>query len=193
MADTSRNLHQLLKGKQQYSALYGVYTEVLYDLTAVLKESAAEGETAKTTITAPPSIEDFREQRRRKRKPTDTNQRSKKPTTSTTKVNDPKLQSKPEAPTRNFFAPLVSTEMEAGHGDEADDTTERQQHQAPSSQAGRLPPIVLTPHVNMIQLQRQLKGLLKGNFEFRNTRNGTSCYEKKMADFFSHPLSLREK
>jgi hypothetical protein len=32
-------------------------------------------------------------------------------------------------------------------------------------------------------LQRQLKGLLKGNFEFRNTRNGTTDVTKEMADF----------
>jgi hypothetical protein len=44
MGETRRNLHQLLKEKQLYSALYGVYTEVLHDLMAVLKESAAKGE-----------------------------------------------------------------------------------------------------------------------------------------------------
>jgi hypothetical protein len=59
---TRRNLQQLLKGKQLYSSLYGVHTEVLHDLTAVLKESAANGETAKTTITPLPSIEKYREQ-----------------------------------------------------------------------------------------------------------------------------------
>jgi hypothetical protein len=67
MADTRRNLHQLLKGKQLYSALYGVYVEVLHDLTSVLKESTAEEKTAKTTITAPPSNEKFHEQRRQTR------------------------------------------------------------------------------------------------------------------------------
>lgn len=36
MVDTGRNFHQLLKGKQLYSTLYEVYTEVLHDLTAVL-------------------------------------------------------------------------------------------------------------------------------------------------------------
>jgi hypothetical protein len=55
MVETRRNLHQYLKGKQLYSTLYGVYTEVLHDLTAVLKESAAKGETAKITTTEPPS------------------------------------------------------------------------------------------------------------------------------------------
>jgi hypothetical protein len=71
IAETRRNFHQFLKGKQLYSALYGVYTEVLHDLTAVLKENAAREEAAKTTITGPPSIEEYREQRSRKRKPTD--------------------------------------------------------------------------------------------------------------------------
>jgi hypothetical protein len=94
-----------------------VYTEVLYGLTAVLKQSAAKGETTKTTITAPPSIDEFSE-KRRKRKPTDdANERAKKPTTFTTEVSDSQFQSKPEVPTRNFFAPQRSIEMEA------DDTT----------------------------------------------------------------------
>jgi hypothetical protein len=142
MAVARRNLHQLLKGLQIYSALHGTYTEVLHDLTAVSRESAANGETAKTTITAPPSIAEFRERRRRKLESTDdSNQGAKKPTASTTGVNDPQFHSKPEVPTRNFFAPLRSIEMEADHGDDADDTTERQQHQALASQACRPPPL----------------------------------------------------
>jgi hypothetical protein len=43
MAETRWNVHQFLKGKQLYSTLYGVYTEVLHDLTAVLKGGAAKG------------------------------------------------------------------------------------------------------------------------------------------------------
>lgn len=54
--------------------------------------------------------------------------------------------------------------MEADHGQVAEDNTERQQHQAPPNQAGRPPTIVPTSQVNLIQLQRRLKGLLKGNF-----------------------------
>jgi hypothetical protein len=158
MAEAKRNLHQLLRGKQLYSALSGEYTEVLYDLTAVLKGSAAKGETAKTTIISPPSIEEFREQGRRKRKPKDeADKRAKKPTTSNTGVNEPQLRSKYEVPTRNFFAPLRSIKMEAEDGDDVDDTTERQQHQAPSSHAGRQPSIVVTSQLILVQLQRQLK------------------------------------
>jgi hypothetical protein len=110
--------------RELYGALYGAYTEVLHDLTAVLRGSAANEETAKTTITAPPSIEEFRERRRRKLKSTDdSDERSGKRTVSTAGMNDPQLRSKPEVPTRNFFAPLRSIEMEADHGDDADDTT----------------------------------------------------------------------
>jgi hypothetical protein len=88
-----------------------------------------------------------------KRKPTDnTDKRGKKPTTSTTGATDPQLQSKPEVPTLNFLAPPRSTEMEADQGDDADYTTEHQQYQTPSSQAGRLLPIALTSKVNLIQL-----------------------------------------
>jgi hypothetical protein len=65
MSETRRNLHQFWKRKQ----LYGVYTQVPHDLTAVLEESAAKRETAKPTITEPLSNEEFQERRRRKRKP----------------------------------------------------------------------------------------------------------------------------
>jgi hypothetical protein len=150
----------------------------------VLKESATKRETAQTTITAPPSIEEFREQRRRKRKPTDeADNTANKSTTSNPGVSDPQLRSKPEVPTQNFFAPLRSIEMEADHGGDADTTTERQQHQAPSSQAGKPPPIVLTSQANLMQLRRQLKGLMKGNFEYRSTRNGTRVVTKETANF----------
>jgi hypothetical protein len=55
--------------------------------------------------------------------------------------------------------------MESDHGDDADKTTKRQQHQTTSSQAGRPPPIVLASQVNLIQLQKQLKCLLEVNSE----------------------------
>jgi hypothetical protein len=64
------------------------------------------------------------------------------------------------------MAPLRSIEMEADHGDDADDTTEHQQHQVPSNQADRPPTILLTSKVNWIQLQRQLKYLaIRCHFE----------------------------
>jgi hypothetical protein len=44
MAETRRNLHQLLKGKQLYCALYRGCTGVPHDLATVLEESAAKGD-----------------------------------------------------------------------------------------------------------------------------------------------------
>jgi hypothetical protein len=52
-----------------------------------------------------------------------------------------------------------------------------------SSQASRPPPIVLTSTTNLMQLQRNIKGIVTGNFEFRNTRSGTRIVTKEMADF----------
>jgi hypothetical protein len=182
MAETRRNVDQLLKGKQLYSVTYSVYTEALHDLTAALKESAAKRESAKTTITATSSTEEFREQRRRKRKSTDdADKRAKKPTTSTTGVSDTQLRSKPKVPTRNIFAPLKSIEMEDDHGNDEQYSIDGQQQKAPSRQVCRALPILLASQANLIQLQRQLQGSLKGNFEFRSTSNGTRVVTK----FFS--------
>jgi hypothetical protein len=66
-------------------------------------------------------------------------------------VSNPQLQLKPYVPTRNFFALL---RWEADHRDNADDGNI-------SSQAGRPPPIVLTPEVNLIHLQRQRRAYSK--------------------------------
>lgn len=47
------------------------------------------------------------------------------------------------------------------------------------------PQIILTSAVNLIQLQKQLKNVVEGNFEFRSTRNGTRVITKSLADFQS--------
>lgn len=95
---------------------------------AVPKESAASGETARTTITESPSNEEFSEHSRQKRRPSDNaDKRTKKPATSTMGGNDPHLRSKDEVPTWSFFAPLRSAEIETDHGDGADDSIEGQQ------------------------------------------------------------------
>jgi hypothetical protein len=105
MADTRINLQQLLRGKQLYRTLHGVYTEALVYLKAVLEQSAAKGETAKTTITAPPSIEKFREQRRQKRKLRgDDDTRAKKPTSNTGDKDPPTAVETSSYP--DFFWPI---------------------------------------------------------------------------------------
>jgi hypothetical protein len=47
------------------------------------------------------------------------------------------------------------------------------------------PPIILTSAVNLILLQKQLKGLVSENSEFRSTRNGTRVISRSLADFQS--------
>jgi hypothetical protein len=42
---------------------------------------------------------------------------------------------------------------------------------------------VLTSAANLIQLQKQIKGVAKQHFEFRNTRNGTRVVTKDMVDY----------
>jgi hypothetical protein len=63
---TSRNLNQPLKGKPLYSALNGVYAEVLNDLKVILKESAAKDE-ATSPVKEGEANEEFCKQKRRKR------------------------------------------------------------------------------------------------------------------------------
>jgi hypothetical protein len=46
-------------------------------------------------------------------------------------------------------------------------------------------PIILTSTTNLIQLQKQLQNVVKENFEFRSTRNGTRGITRVMADFQS--------
>jgi hypothetical protein len=113
-----------------------VNKKVLHDFTAVLKDSAVKVETAKATITE--TSEKFREQRSREWKHSDNaDKRTKKPATSAAEVNDSLMCSMDEVPTRNLFGPLRTVEMEADFGAHADVTTDGQQQQAPSSQAGR--------------------------------------------------------
>jgi hypothetical protein len=179
-AETSRNLHQLLVGKPLYSALQGVYAQVLIDLKGVLQESAAKGDAAFTSVSGTEGNE-FREQRRRKRNYSEIPEnKSKKPTTA---LNDPRLRRQQEIPTRNFFDILRTTEMEKSQSDAADHSTTNQQELTPTNRTGRPPPIVLTSQVNLIEIQKRLKSVTKGDLELRSTKNGTRVVTKEMADF----------
>jgi hypothetical protein len=164
-----------------YSALFGVYTEVLHELKGVLQGNVTTREAANYTNQPEPATNDeFREQRRRKRNSSDGQVKTaKKAHPPTTSANDPRLRRQQEVPTRNFFAPLRSSQMETGE-EIAIEHSENQQ--AASSQMGRPPPIVQTSEVNLIALQRQLK-TISSSFEFRSTRKGTKVVTKEMADF----------
>jgi hypothetical protein len=51
--------------------------------------------------------------------------------------------------------------------------------------SGRPPPIAMTSTTNLIQLQIDLKEHVKGEYEFRNTRNGTHVITKEMVDYLA--------
>jgi hypothetical protein len=57
--------------------------------------------------------------------------------------------------------------------------------ETPAAKSGRPPPIILTSTVNLTHLQKQVKSVLKQDFEFRTTRNGTKIITRNMADFQS--------
>jgi hypothetical protein len=48
---------------------------------------------------------------------------------------------------------------------------------------GRPSEIDLASATNLTQLQKQLKGMVKGNFEFYSSRNRSRVIDKTMADF----------
>jgi hypothetical protein len=50
--------------------------------------------------------------------------------------------------------------------------------EAVPGKAGRPPPTILTSKTNLIQLLKQLKNVVKDDFEFRSTRNGTRVTTK---------------
>jgi hypothetical protein len=82
----------------------------------------------------------------------------------TTGAIDQPIPSQLELPTRNFFKPRRTADMELEPTGDNSDRTNSHQQQPPSNQRGRRPPIILTSAINLIQLQKQLKGLVKGNF-----------------------------
>jgi hypothetical protein len=183
-AETRRNLYQVLQGKPLYSALHGVYSEVLADLKVVLQQSATKVQLQPNNEAA--AQDEFREQRRRKRNPSEEAAKKQK-TMPTTGIKDPRPRPQQDVATRNYFAPLRTTEMECeGSANEVADNPENPEdevQQRPASQTGRPPPIVLTSEENLIRLQKKLKSICKGSFEFRSTRNGTRVVTKEMADF----------
>jgi hypothetical protein len=81
--------------------------------------------------------------------------------------------------TRNFFAYFRATEMDSNTSGFEDMPHE----ESFPDKTGRLPPIMLTSQTNLIQLQRQPKGMVKDTFEFCSMRNRTRAIIKTMDDF----------
>jgi hypothetical protein len=85
------------------------------------------------------SPEEFREQRRRKRNPSEEQAKKSKPTPG---PRDPRIRTQCEVPTRNFFESLRASGMDVA--EETTDQPNEEQPQPSSGKSGRRPPIVLT-------------------------------------------------
>jgi hypothetical protein len=133
VVETRKNLHQHLKGKALYSALCGVYTEVLHELKGILQSSVAprEAENPASETETTPSNEEFREQRRRKpgqltRKAICTRHLCKWPSVAAARGPYKELRPPPPEVFRNGDREQV-----------AENPSESQQQQPASSQIGR--------------------------------------------------------
>jgi hypothetical protein len=71
-------------------------------------------------------------------------------------------------------------------------STEASPRETTTANTGRPSPIILTSAVNLIQLQKQLKNVMKDDFEFRSTRNGTRVVTRGMVDFQTMKSHLEE-
>jgi hypothetical protein len=163
-----------LSGKPLFSALHSIYTVTLGELKTMLKKSAPGQKKETPNSAGPPSAQDndFHKVRRRKRQSTsETDCTSKEPVPATP---EPK-----EVPTRNFFAPLWTTNMET----ESPCVEASMEEEAAPQKTCRPPPVFLTSPTNLIQLLRQLKNVIKDDFEFRSTWNGTRVVTKGIKDF----------
>jgi hypothetical protein len=158
--DNREDYFEVLKGKTLFSALYGLYTVTLHDLKKIKKDSTQQED-------------GFKKVHRRKRHCHEESTQAMK------KVALP--ESNVKVATRNFFAPLRTNDMDTDFPDTESTTTEK----AVEEKSGRPPPIVLTSSSNLMQLQKQLKGVAKDTFEFRSTKNGTRVVTKSMVDYQS--------
>jgi hypothetical protein len=148
----------------------------------LLKASASINQTAKPTST---QKEGFTEVRRRKRQSSDiAAQTSKKaaPAEASAHADVPH----PTVPTRNYFDPLRTTMDTDSSGSES-----TPQETVPAKTC-RPPPIILTSAANLIQLQKQLKHVVRKDFEFHNTRSGTRVLTRGMADFLAIKYHTKE-
>jgi hypothetical protein len=160
--DNRESYCKALSGKTLFSALYGTYTVTLNELKNVLKASGQAGQTKQE--------DGFKEVRSRKTHYTGeaacTPEKAALPTSTVTVA------------TKNFFAPSGQPTLKMMPLSESKSTKAEA-----TGKSGRPPPIILMSAANLIHLQKQLKGVAKQSFKFRNTKNGTRVITKDMVDY----------
>jgi hypothetical protein len=98
---------------------------------------------------------------------------SRKPHNTKEAASTSKKEAQPrasvEVATRNFFTPIRTTNMDT----DAPGTESNASEETVPGNSGRPPQVLLKSATNLIQLQKQLKGMTKQIFEFHSTRYGT--------------------
>jgi hypothetical protein len=102
-AETERAvLRKHIGGKALFTAMLRLYAALHRELSDTVLSVSAEHK----------STEEFREQRRRKRNPSEDGAKKLKTSVPTPESRDPRMRPKGEVPTRNFFAPLRTRDMD---------------------------------------------------------------------------------
>jgi hypothetical protein len=147
-----------------------MYTVTLNQLKAILKVSAQAGRSGavnRTSVESAAQDNHFQELKRRNMHISDdtsrTTKKSTKPVPTSAAVRLP-----PKAvSTRNFFAPLRTTDMDT----ETTGAENALPEQEAPRKSGGPPPIVMTSTSNLIQVQSDLKKHVKGEFPKHTKRN----------------------
>jgi hypothetical protein len=177
--ENKQNFCKVINGKNLLSALYGTYTIALHELKPVLRAGTPAGQ-SKTPKSAATQEDGFKGVRTRKQHSTNqTDPTSKKavPTAVSVAADMPPRRSPPR---------ISSPRSEHVTWTRILPTPEASPHEATAPvKTGQPSPIVLTSAVNLIQLQKQLKGVVSENIQFRTTKNRTRAVMRSMADFQS--------
>jgi hypothetical protein len=138
------------------------------------------------------STEEYREQWMRKRNSSDEKAKKSKTSVPMPESRDPRLRPKGEVPTKNFFAPLRTAEMDVERTlvESTSDEANSELQQLSSNKSGRPPPIVLTTATNLMKLQRHIRDIFTGNFEFRTPGAGPELSRRKWRIFLSSGSTL---
>jgi hypothetical protein len=156
------NFCKSLDGKPISSALYFMYTVTLNELKVVSAQAKHSGAANKTSSEPTAQDDEYREAKRRMRHNSNDNSQSAKMSTKTIPTSASVKLPPRAASTRNYFAPLRTTDMDM----ETTGSENMLPEQEAPRKSGRPPPIVMTSTTNLIRLQRDLKEHVKGEYEF---------------------------
>jgi hypothetical protein len=179
----------MLYGKLFFSTLYGMYTITLTKLKAVSAQAKHNDSLNNISSESTAQDDDFREVEKCKRRNSDDTSQLEKNSTKTVPISAAFKLPQKAVSTRKFFAPLRTTGM--------DTETAGAENNLPVQESPiksyRPPPILMTSTTNLIQLRSDLKEHVKGEYEFRNTRNGTRIITKETLPLFLVTLTRNLK